>query len=52
MKQNRFDWFLLLVFLANMVLCTIDKNIVATLGWSCAFLILIRILASSNIEKE
>ena len=52
MKQNRFDWFLLLIFLVNLILGAIAGNYTAALGWGCAFLTLIRIISNDIQEHE
>jgi hypothetical protein len=51
MKKNRFDWFLMILFLINTVLATFDSNYIAALGWACALLIMGRILLN-NVEQE
>jgi uncharacterized membrane protein len=48
MKKNRFDWFLMILFLINTVLVTFDSNYVAALGWASAVLTLGRILLAHN----
>ena len=53
MKKNRFDWFLMILFLINTVLATFDSNYIAALGWACALLTMGRIIINniSNDEK-
>jgi hypothetical protein len=51
MKKNRFDWFLMILFVSNVILSIFTENTEATMGWACATLTLGRILVN-NINKD
>jgi hypothetical protein len=47
MKRNGFDWFLLLLFVSNVILSIFTKNTEAAMGWACSTLTLGRILVNN-----
>ena len=51
MKKNGFDWFLLLLFVSNVILSIFTKNTEAAMGWACSTLTLGRILVN-NFNKD
>ena len=44
----RFDWFLMVLFLANMVMSIFNENYTESMAWACAALTLGRVLLSSD----
>jgi len=49
--RNKFDMGLMLLFLINTILTSLEGNYIAGLGWGCAFLTIVRII-TNNINND
>lgn len=50
--KNKFDWFLMILFLANMVGSLLNKSYSETMAWACAAMTLGRILTQNIVNDE
>jgi len=50
--RNKFDMALMLLFLINTILASLEGNYIAGLGWGCALLTLIRIITNNIVNDE
>jgi hypothetical protein len=52
MRRKRYDWFLLILFLANAGMGVVLENYEAALGWGCATMIMLRAIATTVYDED